>query len=292
MSVMWPARFDLLHSLHTGAAPLLMPSLVNGATLAPLLEGAAGAFRLTIAPPAPDQALVYTNAQLADDHMPRRHHRWRTPLTLSVEARFSAPAGLAGTAGFGFWNDPAGMSRRRLPALPQALWFFWHSPQSRLPLLFGDDLPIEEALPPPTRGFASTLHATAPGLLRAAAGLGRHLLAGQGARRPPWLDLLRAGAGSQSAPLPRFDEEWHCYQLCWHGRRARWLVDGREIFATWNAPSGRLALVIWIDNQFLVVRPDRLLRWQIQQGVTAAATSQSLAIRRFVVEPGAQEIAS
>jgi hypothetical protein len=52
MSAIWPVRFDLLHSLHTGAVPLLLPSLVDGATLTSLPGDVDGAFRLRIAPPA------------------------------------------------------------------------------------------------------------------------------------------------------------------------------------------------------------------------------------------------
>ncbi len=294
MSAIWPVRFDLLHSLHTGAVPLLKPSLVNGATLALLPGGATGcaegAFRLLIAPQAAGRPAVYTNAQLADDHMPRRHHRWRPPLTLTLEARFSAPAGLVGTAGFGFWNDPAGMSRRRAPALPKALWFFWHSPHSALPLLFGnaEDAVGEGTGHGATRGYAAALNGSAYGVMRAVRWLRRRQPAGQG--RFDGVELLRAGAGSQAAPLSAFDEAWHRYQLVWHGAGAHWLVDGVEVFTTQDAPTGRLAMVIWIDNQFLIVRPDGRLRWQIKQGVTALATPQSLEIRRFEVEPGCQEI--
>jgi hypothetical protein len=284
MSAIWPVRFDLLHSLHTGAVPLLLPSLVDGATLTSLPGDVDGAFRLRIAPPAGGRPPAYTNAQLADDHMPRRHHRWRPPLTLTLEARFAAPLGLMGTAGFGFWNDPAGMSRRRAPALPRALWFFWHSSYSALPLLFGKDDGAAGAGtgPAATFGYAASLNGSAYGVVRAVQWLRRRRQAGQG--RFDGLDLL------QAAPLPGFDEAWHCYQLAWHGACARWLVDGVEVFATRDAPTGRLALVIWIDNQFLVVRPDGRLRWQIKQGVTALATPQSLEIRRFEVEPGCQEI--
>src|SRR5438093_12491321 len=47
----------------------------------------------------------YADAQI-DDYpgLPRGRFPWRPPLRLTVEARVSAS--LAGTAGFGFWNNP------------------------------------------------------------------------------------------------------------------------------------------------------------------------------------------
>ena len=56
---------------------------------------------------------------------------------LSLRARTSAFP-LAGTWGFGLWNDPFGMSlgfggnKFRLPALPNAVWFFGASKENYL----------------------------------------------------------------------------------------------------------------------------------------------------------------
>jgi hypothetical protein len=87
----------------------------------------------------------YHLAQL-DDHgsFRRGDFRWKPPLTLRLQARVSAQE-LPGTWGFGFWNDPfsfligaQGMVPR-LPALPDAAWLFYASPQNYLS--FRDDLP-------------------------------------------------------------------------------------------------------------------------------------------------------
>ena len=87
----------------------------------------------------------YRLAQI-DDHMsiPRREYPWHAPVTMQLEARVSAAA-LPGTWGFGFWNDPYGFSFGpgngflRLPALPNAAWFFFSSPANYLS--FRDNTP-------------------------------------------------------------------------------------------------------------------------------------------------------
>jgi len=100
----------------------------------------------------------YRLAQLDDyTRRTRRHFPHRPPFTLELVARVSAET-LPGTWGFGLWNDPFGLtfspagSMLRLPALPQAAWFFHASPPNWLSLQPG--LPGE--------GF---LHSLATGLV-------------------------------------------------------------------------------------------------------------------------------
>ncbi len=60
---------------------------------------------------------------------------WRAGGSLQLRARFSHEAGeLQGTAGFGFWNAPFADPSMKWPRLPQAVWFFYASPPSDLPL--------------------------------------------------------------------------------------------------------------------------------------------------------------
>ena len=87
----------------------------------------------------------YRLAQLDDNTARSRDHFcWQSPVTLSLRARVSA-LDLPGTWGFGFWNDPFSFSlglgggTRRFPALPNAAWFFFASPQNYLS--FRNDLP-------------------------------------------------------------------------------------------------------------------------------------------------------
>jgi len=77
----------------------------------------------------------YGDAQL-DDYHTAGVLGWRPPVRLRIRARFShAAAMLRGTAGFGFWNDPFGMTKAVMPLswlpklrLPQAVWFFFALP--------------------------------------------------------------------------------------------------------------------------------------------------------------------
>lgn len=93
------------------------------------------AYRLSIPAGSPDK---YRLAQL-DDYAkaPRNQLPWRAPASLSLSARVSKEW-LPGTWGFGFWNDPFGLSLGfggtgwRLPALPSAAWFFHASKENYL----------------------------------------------------------------------------------------------------------------------------------------------------------------
>src|SRR5437667_1794435 len=90
---------------------------------------------------------VYTDAQIDDyDNLKRSDFPWRPPLRLRVIARSSLPAAtlrnneststLLGTAGFGFWNYPFSV-RGDILMLPEAVWFFYASPASNMPLVPG-----------------------------------------------------------------------------------------------------------------------------------------------------------
>src|SRR3990172_12534231 len=91
-------------------------------------------------------SLHYRDAQLDDySQLPRHKFPHRT-LSLSLRAKTSSSS-IAGTWGFGLWNDPFGLSLGfggspfRLPALPNAAWFFHASPQNYLS--FRDDGPAQ-----------------------------------------------------------------------------------------------------------------------------------------------------
>jgi hypothetical protein len=191
----------------------------------------------------------YTNAQLDDYHTAlRRDFPWRPPLRLTLRARFSHGADqLRGTAGFGFWNDPLVMSGGRHPSLPQAAWFFFNSADSRLQL----------ALETPGHGWRA---ATIDGwrwpflLLTPVAPVGLLLV------RWPWLyrrlwPIAQWAMGVSEASLPVDMTAWHTYQLLWATTSVRFLIDEQVVLHTLYAPGGPLGLVLWIDNQGLIVTP-------------------------------------
>jgi hypothetical protein len=208
---------------------------------------------------------VYTNAQIDDYRgLPRHRFPWRPPLILAVRARFSEPDP-PGTAGFGFWNEPFTRHWDRRPALPQALWFFYASPPSDMPLAIGV----------PGRGWkAAVLDARRPAALALApTGLAALLLLNlPGLYRRLW-PLYQRALGIAEAVLTVDRTTWHTYEIVWERRRALFRVDDETILAA-PAPPGPLGLVVWLDNQYLIATP-----WgRLRSGLLAATTARWLEI--------------
>jgi hypothetical protein len=213
-------------------------------------EGEPGAWRLSI-PAGPAKA--YRWAQL-DDYMglARERFLWQPPVKLSLRARVSA-ADLAGTWGFGLWNDPfsasiglGGMSRR-LPALPNTAWFFYASPPNYLSLR--DDLPANGFL---AATFRSARVAAA---LMALVTPALPLLA----LRPGARLLRRAARRSVEQSAARIECDvcaWHSYELDWQPDCVQFRVDGETVQQTEVSPHGPLGLVLWIDNQYAAFTPE------------------------------------
>lgn len=237
--------------------------------------------------PAGDRP-VYRLAQL-DDYaaLPRKNLPWNPPTTLKLRCRVSEQ-NLPGTWGFGFWNDPFAVSfglqgmARRLPTLPNCLWFFHASPENYLSFAsetnnkdsremgigrdkvtpnthFADNLTTRR-LPYYGNGFLAQVFSAPriPSLLLAPAGMALPLLLWKTASA-----ALRRAAGKiirEDSQLVDVDPtEWHEYQLQWGKESAAFRVDGNLVFETSLLPRGPLGLVIWIDNQYAAWRPDGAL---------------------------------
>jgi hypothetical protein len=205
----------------------------------------------------PTTAQRYSNAQLDDyQGLHRAAFPHRPPLTLSLRARFSHRADqLRGTAGFGFWNDPFGMTGARRPTLPRALWFFFSSPPSNMALAQG--------VPGP--GWkAATIDAWRwPFLLLApTAPLAMPLMNFRPLYRWLWPIGQRA-IGVHEAMLDLEMTDWHHYQLEWQPDCVRFVVDGTLLLRADQSPRGPLGLVIWKDNQAMCVTPWSLPRHQL-----------------------------
>lgn len=214
-----------------------------------MIEVEPGVWRLS-APPALGS---YRLAQLDDYHRhPRRNFPRRPPASASLCLRASAPI-LPGTWGFGLWNDPFGFGispaerRIRLPALPNAAWFFFASPPNHLAL--ADNQPANGW----TAGIFCSPKIPPALLIPAAPGLG--LLAVR-----PLARLLRRAATrivrQESVALAVDVCAWHTYRLEWEERRVRFFVDDDCALTTSEAPRGPLGVVIWIDNQYMRFAPD------------------------------------
>jgi hypothetical protein len=216
-------------------------------------------------------------AQL-DDYveLPRRSFRWDSPVSLSLRARLSAQS-YAGTWGFGLWNDPFTLSlgvrgtARRLPALPNAAWFFFASEPNHLALR--DDRP--------GGGFLAATFSSArvPAPLLAPGLLALPLLAWEPSSR--WLRHLAARfVGGDSKRLEADPSDWLEYRLRWGPVHVGFDVGGEPVFETDVAPRGPLGLVIWMDNQFAAWRPDGSAASGLLAGTPATLEIEDLQVRR------------
>ncbi|HWQ04370.1 MAG TPA: hypothetical protein VN452_03345 [Longilinea sp.] len=212
-----------------------------------------------------------------DDYipLPRRNFRWRAPLRFSLRARVSEPSA-AGTWGFGLWNDPFAMNllgetARRLPALPNAAWFFYALPPNYLTLR-------DEA---PGHGFLAQVFRSLriPSLLLAPGGLALPLLAMRAAGRA-FRRAARRMVAEDSARVHVDVTQWHDYELRWLPGEVRFKVDGSERLVTPLSPRGPLGLVIWIDNQFMSFPPDG----QLRMGLLPVERDASLEVQDIQIE--------
>ncbi len=206
----------------------------NSARVEPIENG----WRMTV--PAGGRG-NYRLAQLDDyAHLKRSQFSARPPWTLNLRARASA-ASLPGTWGFGLWNDPYGVSLWmkgspfRLPALPNALWFFHAAPPNYLS--FRDDQPGDGFL-------AQSFRAPAFSPLVIPAGLALPFTR-RTARR-----LLSRAIEEDAVRMEVDATQWHGYRLEWGQKRAVFKVDEAVVLETSVTPRPPLGLVVWIDNQF------------------------------------------
>jgi len=195
-------------------------------------------------------ARTYHLAQL-DDYggLPRSKFPNRPPWQITLQARVSQ-ANLAGTWGFGLWNDPFGFSLGfggapwRLPTLPQATWFFHASRENFLS--FRDAMPANGFL---AQVFRSRFRWD---VLRAMAAY---------PFSPSRARQLLAGCIEEAARELACDvTEWHTYRMRWLEDQVHFEVDGESVFSAPFSPVPPLGLVIWIDNQFAAFPPDGGLR--------------------------------
>lgn len=252
-----------------------------------------GALRLVNGPTSAER---YSNAQIDDyQGLPRSRLLWSPPLTLTVRARFSHPGPrgngprpcdfiyppaadggpiVTGTAGFGFWNDPWAPGSHHLPALPRALWFFYASPPSNIKLdLQTPGCGWKAATIDASRGPALLLAPTAP--------LAVLLMRRPAAYRALWPAIQRA-VGVSEARVDADMTGWHTYRIEWGQEQARFTVDGAAVLECATPPRGPLGLVIWLDNQAMVVTPQGRL-WH---GLLEKRGEQWLELASVAVETG------
>lgn len=234
----------------------LNPRKTPGASVTEIENG----WRLEI-PAGP--ATQYRLAQLDNYH---QDFPLNAPTTLSLRCRASS-ASLPGTWGFGFWNDPFTVSlglqgtARRLPVLPNAVWFFHASGKNHLS--FQDHLPGNGFL---AQSFASPYIPSlllAPGLLILPFMLWKSFA--------KWIRAIAAKIIRQDGiPLTLDVTQWHEYSLQWGEKHVEYAIDGSSIFRTDVSPSCPLGLVIWVDNQFAAFTPNGTISAGVEPNPTPA----------------------
>lgn len=183
-----------------------------------------------------------------DDHrtVPRHRLPWQPPLRMTVRARFSHPSGnLMGTAGFGFWNDPFDwVGNVQVP--PNALWFFYASPQSDM------------AFDPRSRGNgwkAATLNGGRAD--KATMALGNFIFQLPGMSGLVFR-IAQTRIHAHEHVLDGVDlTVWHEYRIDWQPAIARFFVDAVEVLSAANPPVEPLGFVAWLDNNVAVMGPGR-----------------------------------
>lgn len=241
-----------------------------------VVQTSPGQWRMTIPPGPPGR---YRWAQL-DDYMqlPRAQFCWQAPLVLTLSARVSNQAH-NGTWGFGFWNDPfnfnlgIGGASRRLPALPNAAWFFHASPENYLS--FRADQPASGMLaavfsaPTIPSPFLAPGAMVLPLLLSAkTTGLVRHLL------RAFVKEEARAPGGTW--------KDWRQFSIAWKENAVTFKIDGDTVLHTRVSPRGRMGLVIWIDNQYASLAPGK----RFDSGTLETTQTSWLEIKNLHIQTG------
>lgn len=222
---------------------------------------------------------AYADAQL-DDHrwLARGDLPWSPPVELKLRARASAPDPV-GTLGFGFWNDPFALAlgqegaARRLPAAPQALWFFYGSPPN--------DLSFTPNVPGDGWKAASLRTPLLPSALLAPPAVVAFLLSLLPGVRWPVMKIALSFVSASEAPVQADLDRWHDYRLRWEPEGASFWVDDRQVLSAPDPPAGPLGLVLWIDNQYAVASPQRGLRF----GVLPNEREQWLEIEALSLSP-------
>jgi hypothetical protein len=226
----------------------LIPQHTPGAHVEEITTGEA--YRLSI--PA-GKADKYRLAQIYDyAQKPRAQFALRPPLRLSLSARTSSES-IPGTWGFGLWNDPFGLSLGfggnpwRLPALPNAAWFFGASKENYLSFReAGRENPA-----PTANGFwAQVFRAPKFHPLLIPAGLALPF------SRKTTRRLLGRVIGEEGIALNVDVTQWHRYSLDWREERVAFEVDDVQVLESLVSPRPPLGLVIWIDNQYAAFTPE------------------------------------
>jgi hypothetical protein len=213
----------------------------------------------------------YRLAQLDDyAQLKRGHFPLHSPSALHLLARTSSTS-IPGTWGFGFWNDPFGLSLGfggnpfRLPTLPNAAWFFGASEENYLSFKTPRAEKTEDFA---ANGFlAQTFRSPGFHLRLIPAGLALPFSRTTTRRSLGKIieeDAIQLGSPAASYRMQERTHglqsvdptQWHNYQIDWREKRVTFEVDHVLVLETSVSPYPPLGLVIWIDNQYAAYTPE------------------------------------
>jgi hypothetical protein len=135
---------------------------------------------------------------------------------------------------------------RPFPALPNAAWFFFASPENYLSFRT-DKKPF---------GFlAATFHSPRiPSLLLTPLLVLLPMLYYQVTAK--WARQKMSQVIIEDSKLLDVDAtDWHDYKMQWEMNKVLFEIDGKKVFGTSVSPAGPLGFVFWIDNQFASFAP-------------------------------------
>jgi hypothetical protein len=165
------------------------------------------------------------------------------------------------------------MTERRVPTLPRALWFFYGSPPSDMKL----------NLNVPGDGWkAATIDALRPvALLLVPLALPAAVLMNiQRLYHGLWPPIQRALSVQESAiDVPM--TEWHTYVIEWGVAHATFFINDEPLLEGAPSPRGPLGFVMWLDNQYMIVKPWGRFGW----GLLEAPGRQWIEVDRLLIEP-------
>lgn len=211
----------------------------------------------------------YRLAQL-DDYAKsaRKDFPHRSSLSLSLRARASSES-ISGTWGFGLWNDPFGFSfgfggnPRRVPTLPNAIWFFHASKENYLS--FSNK---------PGNGFLVQAFRSPTLPLGRLARIGTTLPFSRTKARVLMSKIVEEDGIRLSVDVTK----WHAYRFEWSPKRSAFWVDDTLVLETSVSPRPPLGLVIWIDNQYATWKPDGQLGFGVLENDEAWLEIEAIAI--------------
>jgi hypothetical protein len=173
------------------------------------------------------------------------------------------------------WNDPFWLSLGfggrpfRLPALPNAIWFFGASEENYLS--FKAQSHFGQSGDPVANGFIAQVFRS-PGFHAQLIPAGLALPFSRKTTRRVLGNVIEEDGvqlwnpaarqehnlpGSRAPRLHKIDPtQLHKYQIDWREERVSFLVDDVLVLETSLSPHPPLGLVIWIDNQYAAFTPE------------------------------------